>query len=85
MVTWLPFYLVARAALLDGEMAKIGGGVFLLSAVSASICGWLADRWVAAGGTPTLVRKTFVVSGAAGVGLFLAGSWSAPERFRWSF
>ncbi|HZE27275.1 MAG TPA: MFS transporter [Terriglobales bacterium] len=74
MVTWLPFYLVRERHYSMGEMAKIGGSVFLLSAISASICGWLADRWVAAGGTPTLVRKTFVASGAAGVGIFLAGS-----------
>jgi len=74
MVTWLPFYLVRERHYSMGEMAKIGGGVFLLSAISAGICGWLADRWVRSGGTPTLVRKTFVVSGVALVGIFLAAS-----------
>jgi MFS transporter, ACS family, D-galactonate transporter len=74
MVTWLPFYLVRERHYSMREMAKIGGGVFLLSAISASLCGWLADRWVRAGGTPTRVRKTFVVTGAALVGLFLVAS-----------
>jgi len=77
-VTWLPFYLVRERHYSIAQMGKIGCGVFLMTAISASICGWLADHWVRAGGTPTLVRKTFVVSGVTGVGIFLAGSVLAP-------
>ncbi len=78
MVTWLPSYLMRERHYSMTEMAKIGGGFFLLSTISASVCGWLADRWVASGGTPTLVRKTFVVSGAVAVGIFLAASVVVP-------
>ena len=77
-VTWLPFYLVRERHYSIAQMGKIGCGVFLMTAISASICGWLADHWVRAGGSPTLVRKTFVVSGVTGVGIFLAGSVLAP-------
>jgi MFS family permease len=79
MLTWLPFYLVRERHFSMQQMAQIGGGVFLLSAISASVCGWLADRWVAAGETPTRVRKTFVVYGAVGMGLFLALSVVTPR------
>lgn len=77
-VTWLPFYLVRERHYSIAEMGKIGCGVFLLTAISAGICGWLADHWVRAGGSPTLVRKTFVVCGVTGVGIFLLASVLVP-------
>jgi MFS transporter, ACS family, D-galactonate transporter len=77
-VTWLPFYLVRERHYSIAQMGKIGCGVFLLTAISASLCGWLADRWVRAGGTPTFVRKTFVVCGVTGVGIFLLASVLVP-------
>lgn len=72
MLTWLPFYLVRERHFSMQHMAQIGGGIFLSSRVSASICGWLRDRWIVAGETPTRVRKSFVVFRAAAMGLFLA-------------
>jgi MFS family permease len=71
MVTWLPFYLERERHFSTIGMAKIGGGFFLAAALSASLCGWLSDHWIRSGGTPTLVRKTFMVSGAVGCGIFL--------------
>jgi len=71
LVTWLPFYLVrSRHLSLDG-MAKVGGLVFLMSAMAALIWGKLTDRWIHAGATPTLVRKGSMVLGHVGVGIFL--------------
>src|SRR5262249_45641868 len=40
---------------------------FLAISVSAIVSGWLSDRLIAAGGSPTRVRKTF-----AGIGLVLS-------------
>ncbi len=79
MVTWLPFYLVRERHFSLTEMAKIGGGFFLTAAVSASLCGWLSDRWIRFGGTPTRVRKTFMVCGAMSSGIFLLGCVVAPR------
>jgi MFS family permease len=45
-------------------MAVFASMAFLAVAASAVCCGWLSDRWIARGGTPTRVRKTF-----AGIGL----------------
>jgi MFS transporter, ACS family, D-galactonate transporter len=74
MVTWLPFYLERGRGYSITQMAKIGGGYFLMAALSASVCGWASDRWIRAGGTPTRVRKTFMVAGNLGAGAFLLAS-----------
>jgi len=71
LVTWLPFYLVRSRHLSLEDMAKVGGLVFLLSAVAALIWGKLTDRWIHSGATPTLVRKGSMVLGHVGVGVFL--------------
>jgi MFS family permease len=78
MVTWLPFYLVRERHLSMTAMAKIGGGFFLTAALSASICGWLSDRWILSGSRPTLVRKTFMVCGGVSAGVFLLACVLAP-------
>ena len=80
MVTWLPFYLVRERHFSMTAMAKIGGGFFLMAALSASLCGWLSDRWILAGGTPTRARKTFVVVGNVSVGAFLTASAAAGQH-----
>jgi MFS transporter, ACS family, D-galactonate transporter len=71
MVTWLPFYLVRERHLSMTGMAKTGGAFFFACALSASLCGWLSDRWILAGGTLTLVRKAFMVTGLVGSGACL--------------
>jgi MFS family permease len=82
MVTWLPYYLQRERGFSTIGMAKVGGGFFLAAALSASLCGWLSDRWILSGGTPTLVRKTFMVCGNVGAGSFVLasvvaiGNWS---------
>lgn len=69
LITWLPFYLVRERHFSMQTMAKVGGAAFLSIAVSAVVSGWLSDRFIAAGRTPTVVRKSFVA-----VGLTLAAS-----------
>lgn len=71
MVTWLPFYLVRERNFSMTGMAKVGGAFFFIGAISASVCGWLSDRWILAGSTSTLVRKTFMVAGCSGTGVCL--------------
>ncbi len=78
LLTWLPFYLVTERHLSIEAMARIGGATFVMSALSCLICGRLSDRLISAGGTPTRVRNTFVVSGLTCTGVFLAGCTIAP-------
>jgi ACS family D-galactonate transporter-like MFS transporter len=66
LITWLPSYLIRERHLSIKAMSTVGGITFLTLGLSVAACGWLSDRWIAAGGTPTLVRKTFTVVGLAG-------------------
>jgi MFS transporter, ACS family, D-galactonate transporter len=74
LVTWLPFYLTRGRNLSMNDMAKAGSLVFFLSAASAAAWGKLSDRWISAGASLTLVRKSSMVLGHVGVGIFLAAT-----------
>ena len=71
LITWLPFYLVRERQFAMSKMAKIGGAAYLLGAVFCTLSGWLSDRWIASGASPSLVRKTFVGGGIASAGVFI--------------
>jgi len=72
-ITWLPFYLVHERHFSMGEMAKIGTAGYLCYSAGAALFGWISDQWIASGGSPTLVRKTFAGLGAGSAGLLLLG------------
>jgi MFS transporter, ACS family, D-galactonate transporter len=71
LITWLPFFLMRERNFSANNMAKIGGVAYLCGACSATLCGWLSDRWIMSGATPTLVRKTFTAGGLALAGIFV--------------
>ena len=80
LITWLPFYLVRERHFSMDKMARIGGIAYLLAALACTLSGWLADRWIAAGATPSRVRKTFTGGGIGLSGIFLAlAVVSGPE------
>jgi ACS family D-galactonate transporter-like MFS transporter len=63
LLTWLPSYMVMERHFSMDRMATMGSLAFLAIGVSSALCGWLSDHWIAAGATPTRVRKTFTVGG----------------------
>jgi ACS family D-galactonate transporter-like MFS transporter len=71
LITWLPFYLVRERHFSMNDMARIGGLAYLLAACFTMLSGWLSDRWIASGATPSLVRKTFLGGGIAFSGIFV--------------
>ena len=71
LITWLPFYLVRERHFSMDKMAKVGGTAYLLGACAATLAGWLSDRWIMSGGTPTRVRKTITGGGLAMAGIFV--------------
>jgi len=79
LITWLPFYLVRERHFAMDEMARIGGIAYLSAGCCSTLSGWLSDRWIMAGGTPTRVRKTFAAGGLALAGIFLGlSAFSGP-------
>ena len=71
LITWLPYYLVRERHFSMNKMARIGGIAYLCGAFFAMLSGWLSDRWIASGATPTLVRKTFAGGGLGLAGIFI--------------
>jgi MFS family permease len=63
LITWLPDYLVKERGFSMDKMAYVGGLAFLLTGITTIITGAIADRAIAAGATPTRVRKTCVIAG----------------------
>jgi ACS family D-galactonate transporter-like MFS transporter len=70
LLTWLPSYLVRERDFSMQKMGGIGGAAYLILALSALISGWISDFWIAHGGTPTRVRKTFTALGLALASIF---------------
>ncbi len=65
LITWLPPYMEKERHFAKSEMAVFASAAFLAAGLSSVWCGWLSDRWIARGATPTRVRKTFVGWGLA--------------------
>ena len=63
LLTWLPFYLVRERRYSMERMATFGSLAYLAIGVSSVMGGWLSDRWIASGATPTRARKTFLAAG----------------------
>ena len=80
VISWLPLYLVKARGFSVAEMAEIGGLIYLVYAGSSLATGWLSDRWMAAGGSANLVRKTIICSGNVLTALAMLGCMlgSAP-------
>jgi MFS family permease len=57
IASWLPFYLVKSRGFSMGSMIAIATWAYFLNASSALLMGWLADRWIRVGHSPTLVYK----------------------------
>ena len=74
LITWIPYYLVRGRGFSMAQMATIGAGVYFSTAVFATATGWVSDRWIAAGATPTLVRKSLMAGGMIGSAVFLVAS-----------
>ncbi|MBI4876153.1 MAG: MFS transporter [Acidobacteria bacterium] len=72
LLTWLPFYLVRERHLSMDSMAGVGAAAYLVTAAATTAAGWLADRAIVAGRTPTRVRKTCTVAGLGCATVILA-------------
>jgi MFS family permease len=72
LLAWLPLYLVKTQGFSLPQMAMLGGLVYLVQGVAAVASGFIADRWIAAGATPNLARKTIMVSAMAGTAMCMA-------------
>jgi MFS family permease len=82
LITWLPFYLVRERGFSLGAMGGLSAMIYGSTAVATTLAGWLADRSIMAGTTPTRARKTCLIVGltfAAPIVAvpFVPGAWAA--------
>jgi MFS family permease len=73
----MPTYLVHARQFRMQNMAEITGAAYLSAAIIGVICGWISDRWLTKGRSPTIVRKTFTAAGMAVAAAALLGCVSA--------
>jgi MFS transporter, ACS family, D-galactonate transporter len=63
LLAWLPNYLAGEEKMSIGSMSRLTSAVFLLIATVTLATGWTSDRLIAAGASPTRVRRAAVVGG----------------------
>ena len=81
MLTWLPQYFIMERHYSTTKMAQFGSLPFWAVAAGAVTGGFLSDRWIESGATPTLVRKTFVTAGLTLFGaIFLPSAMVRDEN-----
>ena len=63
LLTWLPYYLVRERGFTMDTMALLSAVAYCVTASATITAGWLADRLIAAGATPTRIRKGCTIIG----------------------
>ncbi len=63
LLSWLPSYLVEERGFSMSSMAVLGSIPFWGMAAATLAGGWTSDRWIAAGGNLSRVRKTYAAGG----------------------
>jgi MFS family permease len=71
LIPWLPYFLVRERHFAMDDMARLGGIAYLTAGCCSLLAGRLSDRWVVAGASPSLVRKTVAAGGLGLSGTFL--------------
>jgi ACS family D-galactonate transporter-like MFS transporter len=63
MLAWLPTYFSGEEKMSIRAMSRLTSAVFLLIASSTLVTGYTTDRLIAAGNSPTRVRRAAVIGG----------------------
>ncbi len=79
LLAWLPTYLVQEQHLSIGAMSRLASAIFLVIACSTLACGYVSDRLIAGGASPSIVRRAF-----SSGGLVLASALLPLSLFHWS-
>jgi ACS family D-galactonate transporter-like MFS transporter len=72
LLTWLPWYLVRERHYSEAAMGRFGSMAFWAVGLASLISGWISDRLVEHGVSPTFVRKMFAAGGLTGAIVIVA-------------
>jgi MFS family permease len=78
IVSWLPYYLVKSRGFSLGSMVVIASWAYLFNALTALAAGWVADHWIRAGHSATLVYKGLMATGHLGAIVCMLGMVMLP-------
>lgn len=62
VLSWMPLYLVKARGYSVGQMAELGGVIYLAYAASIAFSGWVTDRAIAGGASINGTRKAAAVA-----------------------
>lgn len=74
IITWLPTFLVKAGGFSVSQMAGILAAIYAVYSAATVAAGVLSDRWIARGGSPTRVRKAFLITSAVGTAVTIGAS-----------
>lgn len=84
VITWLPSFLVKAGGFTVSQMAGIAAVIYGIYAVTTALAGAASDRWIRGGGSPTMVRKAFIVTSCLGAAVTIACSaYLEPRTTVW--
>jgi len=66
LLTWPPTYLIKYRGFSIEKMAKTTSLAYGAMAGATVLAGWVSDRWIRSGASPSRVRKSIVVGGLVG-------------------
>jgi MFS family permease len=78
VVSWLPIYLVKTQGFAFRTMALAGIAIYAVHALTAAWSGAASDRWIAAGESPTRVRRGLLAWSMLGTAAGLIACAGAP-------
>jgi len=80
LVSWLPYYLVQEQHLSMQSMVGTAGLLYVVDSLACLATGWITDRCIRGGHSPTFVRKAAMAVGAVVSTLSLSACAFATER-----
>jgi predicted MFS family arabinose efflux permease len=63
LLVWLPYYLVQEEHLSISWMSRLTSALFLVIGCSTLLAGWVSDKLIASGISPSIVRRTVAAGG----------------------
>ena len=73
VLSWLPLYLVKVHGFTISGMAALAAAIYLVHGASSLSAGWICDRWMRAGASANIVRKSCMVGSHVGITVAMLG------------
>lgn len=84
MISWLPYYLVQERHLAMTAMVGIAGMLYVVDSIASLAAGWMTDRLIRGGDSPTFARKSAMAVGFTLAALSVtACAFSSQRTYLW--